>query len=598
MKWSKILFLTLGILLNYQISMGQDIFTPVDENVVQIDSDKQTLLSNFSNNPDIVNSSYAQVKDIIDNQTDGKLLFSSTITGQHLLRAIKVEFTSKSNYKWIGETYDKQFNLIIIKNDSGYQGTINDAYTDKFFRFFPINNNQIKIFEINKNTSIVCNIESSAPPSSPVGPENCDDVCPSHIEILFLLTPEAQDWMVNTNTNNTLISGYLNLLISDLELAFINSEIQHTVSFTWEEFDWTPTPINNCQADAIALSNNPDAQLIRSQNNSDLVFLLAPPNTNWQTANDNNQACTAEIGPLFDDAYGIIPVELAATDYIFPHELGHLIGAEHDLSGSAQDCPSGHVLFHGGVSYPTILKTVASGQGRIPFFSNPDINWAGQPTGTSDRFNAGRMNEVGCIAGDFFISDQIEIIIETSEDNCLLNLNAIVSPPNNYLYNWYWSLDGLFTNQYPGQSLATGNNLAIPEPFSVNCESYFIQLQLELNGVIVGTKVIRVLSGICVENVLGCSVSALTASENNNALSLQHIKIENNIKNHFEQNIKNNYQQKINVFNIQGQFIKSISNFNQLRDGVNNLPSGIYLIFYLDLNNNKIVEKYFHQNIK
>ena len=113
--------------------------------------------------------------------------------------------------------------------------------------------------------------------SPPTGLENCDDICPGNIDILFLLPQETQDWLVSEEN----YLSYIQLMISDLEMAWTNSQVVHTVDYTWAPYDWVNPALMLCKTDAVALANDPQAQLLRTNNNADIVILLAPPLTEW-----------------------------------------------------------------------------------------------------------------------------------------------------------------------------------------------------------------------------------------------------------------------------------------------------------------------------
>lgn len=78
----------------------------------------------------------------------------------------------------------------------------------------------------------------------------------------------------------------------------------------------------------------------------------------------------------------------------FPHELGHNLGAQHSLGDSASDSVLNTARYGlrsqttGGVKYRTIMAYAGSwGGGRIPHYSNPNVNYGGTPTGVNDGVN-------------------------------------------------------------------------------------------------------------------------------------------------------------------------------------------------------------------
>jgi hypothetical protein len=511
----------------------------IDENNVTfaLDSPELQYANNLLDMDGVVDYQYVQLDDIIDNQQDGKFVFSSDDIGSKNVRATKVEFEDADKYSWHGSTYDGLFSMIVNKSSNGFSGTIIDGKNDKLYRLFAIDSNTSIMLEFGETSNeFHCPNKETTPPNptvpSPPAFEDCDEICPGNIDILFLLPQETQDWLVSEEY----YLSYIQMMISELEIAWSNSEIVHTVDYTWADFDWVdpPNPGQDCVLSAENLANNLEAQTLRADNNSDLVILLAPP----LTTRSNGVACVAEVGPLESDAYAIVPIDYVLQNFIFAHEVGHLFGAQHEFTSStAGDCAFGHALiFFNGNGNLYFKNTILHGAvSKIPFFSNPFVYYNGVATGIYDDYltgrslnNAGRINETGCILSDFTPSNTISPFIQVSEENCLLNLTAIVEPTNPlYSYSWKWSLDGLFNDTYPGQQLGIGygTSISTEQPIQQPCEVYFIQLTVGLsNGsgvpvTVIATEVISKKGDICTDNVQDC--------DENNTFDLAQQKDEN-----------------------------------------------------------------------
>jgi hypothetical protein len=92
-----------------------------------------------------------------------------------------------------------------------------------------------------------------------------------------------------------------------------------------------------------------------------------------------------------EEAFAVVHHECAAASYTVAHEIGHLIGARHDLSMDKvmSPFPYGHGYVN-GVKWRDIMsyKESCNGCPRIPVWSSPKVLIKGEPAGTPDLDNA------------------------------------------------------------------------------------------------------------------------------------------------------------------------------------------------------------------
>jgi hypothetical protein len=92
-----------------------------------------------------------------------------------------------------------------------------------------------------------------------------------------------------------------------------------------------------------------------------------------------------------DEAFAVVHHECAAASYTLAHEIGHLIGARHDLNldKNLSPFPYGHGYVN-GTKWRDIMsyKESCGGCPRLPVWSSPTIQVKGEPAGSADLDNA------------------------------------------------------------------------------------------------------------------------------------------------------------------------------------------------------------------
>ena len=104
-----------------------------------------------------------------------------------------------------------------------------------------------------------------------------------------------------------------------------------------------------------------------------------------------------------DEAFSVVHHACAAATYSLAHEIGHLIGARHDLNmdDSKTPFPYGHGYVN-GTKWRDIMsyKESCGGCTRLPVWSGPKVMVNGEPAGSADLDNSRvLMEQAGRVAG-------------------------------------------------------------------------------------------------------------------------------------------------------------------------------------------------------
>jgi len=122
---------------------------------------------------------------------------------------------------------------------------------------------------------------------------------------------------------------------------------------------------------------------LRNEKRADVVALIV----------DDPSGCglSTRVRADADEAFVVVHHSCAALTYSIAHEVGHIIGARHDiaLDKNVTPFPYGHG-FVNGTKWRDIMSYKASCDGcpRVPIWSNPAIKFKGDPAGTADADNA------------------------------------------------------------------------------------------------------------------------------------------------------------------------------------------------------------------
>ena len=130
-----------------------------------------------------------------------------------------------------------------------------------------------------------------------------------------------------------------------------------------------------------------------------------------------------------ESAFAYINYDVATGVYAFTHELGHLLGAQHQASLANMGSDRPYAFGHGYVDPDAAWRTVmayelCSGCFRINLWANPNITILGEPAGNAVFSDNARVLNRNASA---FASFRGEAYADLSGDGILLQNNAVVT---------------------------------------------------------------------------------------------------------------------------------------------------------------------------
>lgn len=225
----------------------------------------------------------------------------------------------------------------------------------------------------------------------------------TYIDVMVLYTPQAR---ANASGQSGIEAKIVNAL-AKANQAYINSEVDMQVNLVhMAEINYSETgTMSTSLKDITGTSDGKmdEAHALRNQYGADQVVLITTDTsacgTGYLMSNPSTSFASYAFSVVHDDSkYSCL------SNHTLAHELGHNQGDHHDSgsanSSGAYDYSYGYRLCESG-GFRTVMSYNCSGATRVGYFSNPDVIYNGEYTGTNSADNARSMTNTKAIVAAF-----------------------------------------------------------------------------------------------------------------------------------------------------------------------------------------------------
>lgn len=356
--------------------------------------------------------------------------------GHSAFKGLNVQYESAQQFTWYGllepeEGACEYGYLLLIGNNGEKFGQV--RMEDDLYKLEDIGGKNLLIkIEPDSTSELVCeplipDSSSSESSNSDIQIENREGATTCDVSILVLFTPAAAARLGQGNIPNRALESVavtnqalLNSDVSEFRLNFILAGVEE---LTIDEAGETYSDI----LFSLPAGTANDAAQLRNDFNADIVVLFVDD----AIMNDGNVIDgIAFVGPNNFFAYAVVQVINANTGFAFSHEVGHIMGLNHEpctaeiifgncctstlQPGRCFDSPTsydhahtwtrkrGPIWARKEIRQLTVMTSAGSFMDRVPHFSNPEVEIIGKPTGIAgERHNTRDLIDNACTVSGF-----------------------------------------------------------------------------------------------------------------------------------------------------------------------------------------------------
>ncbi len=507
-------FLVLSLLFfgwKFNASNQEKLFITIPKESVKLDAIQNERMVKIQRGEFFKNSVFVRTGDLRNIQREGSITVDIPILGTSKTFSVTyVDNHDKGGYSWSGSSNtngieDAKLNIHYMTQK--VFGTLETE--DRYFRLIDLSSNLWAFAEIDEekgdaaDNNVTCGNISLKPSKSiekaMAGISGNMGVC--DVDVLILYTEEAKNKEPDmTQLANNCILEFNEVLSNsavnscDLRFSLIGmQEIDFEEGF--DLFDDLYQAIMGYESRDAALQNNPlpnvtEANSLRDQFNADIVIVFT-----GERYNDGNrqyglagEAATVNNPSM---AFAIVDVCYAlGKRKTFVHETGHIFDLWHE--NETDEIGRGYEFQAGGLfdnkKRRTIMHQIKKRKKRISHFSNPEVEYEGESTGSDTPGN--EINSVqilrdnGCVVANYreipapsmsvgisYQPNSSPYVIPGGTKNYIANI-MYGQPP--YQYEWQISNDGFNF----GNVLSTNNQLSQNYTGYQHGDELFIRLKV------------------------------------------------------------------------------------------------------------------------
>ncbi len=294
----------------------------------------------------------------------------------------RIEHVASDSTSWIGKVEGYELSdVVIVRKGDIYVGTVNlgsELYQLRYVQGELHVVGEMRHFE-NVDDAVEVPREAIPALDSEVPPVDGDNG--KLITVLIVYTTAAK----NAAGGSAAIKAEIDQAISLANTGFNNSGIDlqfalaHHQEVTYSEtnFDFS-TALSRLQGKNDGYMDN--VHSIRATYNADVVVLLCQHSSNTLGIGYVMQ----QVGNYFKDWSFSVVARVAISGFTVHHEIGHNMGCAHDRANAS--VTGAYSYSYGYQATDRSFRTVMAyncvgGCPRVNYFSNPNVNYNGQPTG-------------------------------------------------------------------------------------------------------------------------------------------------------------------------------------------------------------------------